>query len=109
MTTKNTKATGLSSLLTGTNASIISNTSNKTSEASYENICIRVPAEIMEFLRDYRYSKIITTGNVNMTQQDVYLDAFECLKENCKIEIKQRPDTVRETEKRGKKKNNERI
>ena len=100
MTTKNTKAIGLSALLTGADVSSISSNNN---EVSYENICIRVPAATMEFLRDYRYSKIITTGNVNMTQQDVYLDAFECLKENCEIEIKSRPETVRKTEKKGKK------
>ena len=71
-----------------------------------EPITLRIPVHLVDWMRNYRYAKIIATGNTSITFRDVWIDAINSIKKTTKYEVKPRPASVRENEKKvGRKRN----
>jgi hypothetical protein len=65
-----------------------------------EPISLKLPLEWIEWIRDYRYAKIIATGDTEITLREAWIDALSDLKKHTKYEIKPRPASVRQNEKK---------
>lgn len=65
----------------------------------YTQHTYRVPAAFDEKVRNLHYSTILATGNTDYKLVDLYINALELFIKKSKIEIRPRPDNVREKEK----------
>jgi hypothetical protein len=76
-----------------------------TEEQSEDVVTIRLPHADLEWIKDYRHTKSMTTGDTMVTLREAWIDAINALRQVTKYEIKPRPEIVRKNEnKMGRKK-----
>ncbi|MDR2406647.1 MAG: hypothetical protein LBE13_00815 [Bacteroidales bacterium] len=65
----------------------------------YTQHSFRVPALFDEKVRNFHYTKVCATGDINYKLIDLYIDAMDLYIKKSKLEVQKRPDSVREKEK----------
>jgi len=63
-----------------------------------EKFSIVMDAELADWVRDYRYTKICQTGDINFTIRQVIEDAVKLLKKTTDLKVTPRPQIVRDNE-----------
>lgn len=65
-----------------------------------EKITIAIDAELSDWIRNYRYTKVRQTGDINFTIRQVIEDSVRLLRKTTDLEVMSRPQIVRDNEKR---------
>lgn len=65
---------------------------------------LNLDSELGEWIRDYRYARIRTFGDIDYSLHQVFIDALEMLRNNSGIEVVPRPEAVRKNEEKKKRK-----
>ena len=68
--------------------------------ADVEKVTITIDKELAEWIRDYRYARIRTTGDINFTIRQAIELGIELLKKSTDLTVEPRPANVRESERR---------
>ena len=68
-----------------------------------EQICVMLPAYIVDYVRDYQHNHAITTGNIHFGFRDA-LSSIIAAHKSKNPDIPPRPDTVKQSEKKKRRK-----